>query len=195
MLGHAPLGRYALGETATVLASVVAATGAFVLSGQAALSQQTRKAAVGAFAVTGQAATRTITFPARRGAFTISGTAALERGLLLTASPSVLSTREQPMFVPLGYLALGQSDANTDQVTTFLLTGQNVEFARAKPIYAETGIFTFTGIDAGLISTVYPTKIRSFPRVGSGPRSRSAGGGPIARASTGTGSRARAFGG
>lgn len=195
MLGLSALGRYALGETTTVLGSIVAETGAFTVGGQAALFSQTWRADAGAFTVSGQSATRSITFVAARGSFSISGTVGLKRGLVLTASSSVLSFGEQPMFAPLGRLAIGQSASSSEQVTTFLLTGSNIEFSRSTPIYAETGEFIFTGVAAGLQTAFYPAKIRSFPRVGSGPRSRSAGGGPIARASTGTGARARAFGG
>ncbi len=196
MLGHAPFGRYAIGETASVLPVVVAEVGAFTLSGQTALSHRTRKAAAGTFTLTGRAASRRITMVAATGAVTLSGQAAnLKRGLRLVAAPTFSTYGYHPLFAALGQLPLGGAITGSTSITTFVLSGNDSVGERFTGLNAESGIFVFTGVAAGLVPTIYPPKIRMFPSVGRGVLGRSAGGGAQIRTSVGGGMRARAFGG
>ncbi len=196
MLGHASLGRYALGSTAPPPPIVIAEAGVFALSGQVARSHQTRKAAVGTFTLTGRAAGRRITMVAAPGVIGLSGQAAgLKRGLRLVAQPSFSTYGAHFLFGALGQFSLGGATTGATSVTTFVLAGNDSVGERFTGLAADTGSFLFTGIDAVLFGAFYPPKIRLFPRVGRGVRGRSAGGGPQIRTSVGSGVRARAFGG
>lgn len=196
MLGFAALGRFAIGQTSTVIPTVLGEVGAFTLTGFDALSQQTRKADVGTFTLTGQAASRLITARAAVGAFTFSGNAAgLERGYVLVASPTVITPIDQPLFQALGRFALGQSGSVEQQATTFLFGGNDVLFERVASFGANPGAFVWTGFDVELLKQGYPNTIRIFPRVAFGVRAGTRGGGPQVRPSVGATVRARAFGG
>ena len=196
MLGFAAIGRYAIGQTTTVIPTVLGDVGAFVLDGQPALFQQTRKADVGTFTLTGQAASRIITARADVGAFTLSGQAtSLETGYRLDASPTVTTVGYHVLFAALGQLPLGGAVVGGEQATTFVLSGNDAGFDRVASFGAGVGTFTLTGFDVDLLKQGYPNLIRIFPRVAFGMRGGTRGGGPQVRPSVGATVRARAFGG
>ena len=171
MLGFAALGELSLGE-ASDLSGEVAGPGTFALNGQDTLRTLSIEAGTGALTLTGQTTGRALSIEAGVGAYAITGrTVSLERGYRLIASPTVLDTQEQPLFQALGVLAVGQSGSATPQATTFLFTGISAFFERDVDVFAGTGVFTLTGVDAGLVFQGYPTNIRIFPRVGRGIRS------------------------
>lgn len=197
MLGHEALGRLALGQAPDLTRTVLAEVGAFTITGQAASATYGMPAEAGAFTIGGQAVSRTLNVIAGAGAFSITGQdIALLRTLVLEAEPTVaLRPPRQPMFSPLGMLALGESVPAFQQTTTFVLTGIDTQGTRRIPLIAETGVFTITGQDVVLILEAYPPKIRVFPRVAFGVRSRAQGGGPMASVTGRSAPRARAFGG
>jgi hypothetical protein len=170
MLGHAALGELALGETTAVVPSVVGERGAFVLSGQSALVHRTGVSAAGAFTLTGQSAGNTVETRPATAVFTLSGSAGLHRGLVLVAKPNVIRSIDQPLFAPLGTLALGQSGDASEQATTFLLRGNNATLRRIVYLRADAGAFDLAGQSVEISRQGYPPNIRIFPRVGRGVR-------------------------
>lgn len=196
MLGHAALGRYAIGQTAVLLSAIAADAAAYTLTGNASLGQQLRKADAAAFTVSGQAAARQITGAIAAGSFEVTGnTAPLLRGLRLVASGTIATYGHHFLFGALGEFPLGGGETGATAATLFELTGNNSTGERVTAFVADAGSFVFAGFDAGLVPTIYPPKIRMFPSVGRGVRGRSAGGGAQIRTSVGGGMRARAFGG
>ena len=196
MLGHAALGRYAIGQTAVLLSAIAADAAAYTLTGNASLGQQLRKADAAAFTVSGQAAARQITGAIAAGSFEVTGnTAPLLRGLRLVASGTIATYGHHFLFGALGEFPLGGAVTGGTSLTTFALTGNDSVGERFTGLSAGVGTFLVTGIDAVLFGAFYPPKIRMFPSVGRGVLGRSAGGGAQIRTSVGGGMRARAFGG
>lgn len=240
MLGHAALGRYALGQMPSPVAvsavagafaltganaalsgaikagvgsfaaagadaallyapgtKLAAAAAAFTVSGSAATFNVGMPAQSGSFSATGFAAGLRITFPASRGLFSASGAATLKRGLRLYAKPTLAQkTANYVLFAPLGARALGSGLRATEAEITFSLGGQTAAFARVRRLAGNVGDFRLTMSDAELFYSSYPAKLRVFPSVGRGARSVSRGTEPIrVFASTGHGTRRRAFGG
>jgi len=197
MLGHSALGRYAIGQLEYLAPKVLAETGAFSIVGQPVSATYAMPAGAGAFALTGQSASATYSRLAGTGSFAIAGPSlALQRHLVLHVEPTVAPHPPlQPMFEALGRLALGESVPPDEWETTFRLIGGDQALKRLIPLVVGPGMFTIAGQDVILFAEGYPPKIRVFPRVALGARSRAQGGGPIARIAGGTSARARAFGG
>jgi hypothetical protein len=194
MLGSYALGEHALGSY-DVIPRIVADAGAFTLTGRGL--NVALPAATGTFAATGVDASAAFNFPASTGAFTASGASGLKRALVLHAGPDQpVPTPNHFLFAPLGFRALGAGTQESPPATTFALSGKNVEFAIRVTLTAERGAFTLAGQAAILAYVGYPPKIRVFPSVGRGARGVSRGTEPIrVFASTGHGTRRRAFGG
>lgn len=194
MLGFQALGKIAIAELSTESAAT-SESGAFVVAGNAALFSLTRVSAVGGFTLSGQAASRVISLRASAGVFVETGRdAGLARGRRLVALPSVTTASGHFLFAPLGEFALGGGSVGS-QSTTFAFVGNNVNFNIDNPLTAGRGLFVLTFIDGALIAVVRPPTIRIFPRVAFGMRASGRGGDVVAKVSSGTSVRARAFGG
>lgn len=175
-----------------------AAVGSFTLTGVAAGLDLAMSGGTGAFTLSGQDAALPVSMPAAVGTFALSGpSTTLARDLILYATPTVITgSTDYFLFAPLGAVAFGRADVDEELATTFALTGIDSTGTRAAGITAETGTFTLSGVAADLTATVYPVKIRAFPRVGRGARSTARGNQPIrVFAATGHGANRRAFGG
>ena len=196
----ASTGSFVLGGQDVVLyydagANLVADVGSFVLSGQDTSFGVGMPAATGSFTLTGQSSVRQLSMPAATGSFALSGSLTLRRGLTLYAYNTLSGSTGHFLFAPLGSLSLGGSAASVQAGTTFAWTGQQVSFGVAATLPAAVGSFVFTFPTTQLSSSVYPTKIRAFPRVARSIRGSSRGGGMAARPTVGRTVRARAFGG
>jgi hypothetical protein len=194
MLGFQALGKIAIAELSTESAAI-SASGAFVFTGNAALFSATRGSAPGEFTLSGQAASRVVSMRASVGSFVETGISSnLARGRRLVALPSITTSSGHFLFAPLGEFALGGGSVGS-QSTTFAFLGNNINFNIDNPLVAGLGSFVLTFIDGALIAIVRPSSVRIFPRVAFAMRGRGRGGGVVAKVSSGTSVRARAFGG
>lgn len=170
--------------------------GSFVLTGQDSSFGVGMPAGEGSFSLTGQDSRRTLSLAGTVGAFALTGIATtLRRGHLLYAYNTVAAPTGHVLFAPLGALSLGGSQASLVAGETFAFTGQDIAFGVDASFSAGAGAFVFTFPTTSLSATVYPSKIRAFPRVARGMRGSSRGGGMTARPTVGRTVRARAFGG
>jgi hypothetical protein len=129
--------------------SLIASTGSFALSGQAAGLKVARRlvAEAGVFTLTGQAAGIGKSYPlvAAAGAFVLTGQAATLRATrLLSAAPGSFTLTGVAAWLKIAYrLAAGTG--------SFVVTGQAASLYRGYTLVAGAGAFTLTGQAAGLL--------------------------------------------
>jgi hypothetical protein len=125
------------GQAAVLPVAMPASTGTFTLTGNALTPAVIMTASRGTFTLTGNAVTPAVTMPAGTGAFTLTGTAAaLSHGYSITAARGSFTLTGNAVALEVGHVF-------TATTGTFTLTGRAMTTAVA--MSATTGTFSLTG--------------------------------------------------
>lgn len=151
MLGFDALGKLALGELPSGVASALTAdAGAFVFTGQDAALAVSMPDDAGAYTLAGQSVGFVVSMPADAGSLTLSGQAAL--------LPSQLTLACDPFYAPedtqfgldaLGAVALGQLYIDSEATSSFEISSVDVVFSHTMAF--DAGAIVWTGNAAALI--------------------------------------------
>lgn len=197
VLFRSPVGEFVVsGQSSSRVLRVSGGAGSYSVVGYASARALSIGGTSATFAMSAFPAGLDLVAPSQVGAFAVTGrSATVQRGLVLYATNATATLRSHVMFAPLGGVAIGEASYVAPNLTTYSYSGQSVEFFVRTTLVADAGSFLWQRIAADLSATVYPSNIRVFPRVGSGLRGFSRGGGVQARGATGRGVKIRAFGG